>query len=167
MKLSKALTLILTVLPILILTLSYADQNKWPGVQACIGVGILWLAAQHWKWPIISSMALFFLSSMAAAGILFEMKVIWMLIAVTAGLMAWDFEYFTNRMARTLRVDKSPDIEWIHIKRIATVAALGLGLGALALAANLNINFAWMVILAVISVYGVARIVSYTKQEND
>lgn len=167
MKFSKTLALIFMAAPTLILTLSYAGINRWTAAQACIAVGLLGLAAQHWKWPAITSLAFFFFTVMSAMGIILQLKIIWMLIAVTSALMAWDFEYFTRRMARTKRVDKALDIEWEHIKRTALVAAAGLGLGALAISAELNIKFGWMVLLAVASVYGVTRIVKYMKEEND
>lgn len=179
------------------LALGYGLNGNLLGILIFIALGLLWLVGQRYAVRASAGLGLLAFAIGALMGTLFGVQNGWLLVGMTAALIAWDLHCFTQHMrvneqptpvnerTETTTADTEADadtvhldtrarleveahaLERAHLRRLAIVSGLGLLLGALALTIKLTLSFGVIVVLGVIAIFALSRLIHYLRQESD
>ncbi len=167
MKLSPRILTFSIIIAAGTLGLGYALNGKWPGALLFVTLGLLWLAAQHYRKPAIASVGLVGIAMGAGLGALYEINSGWLLSSLIAALVAWDLHYFVHHIQDTQNVENRQALERAHLQRLGVVGGLGLLLSVLALTVRLTLGFGIVLGLGLLAVFGLSRLIRYLRQESD
>lgn len=179
------------------LALGYGLNRRPIGALIFVALGLLWLVGQRYAWRAFAGLGLLGFATGALLGTLYGVQNGWLLVAITAALVAWDLHHFTQHMrdskeqtpvserSETATADAEADadtvrlntrarletearaLERAHLQRLAIVSGLGLLLGTLALTIRLTLRFGFIVALGVVAIFGLSRLIHYLRQESD
>jgi len=167
MELSPKILSALTVLAALILSVAFASQSLWVWSILSVVFGLLCLASQGygWGWPASIGLAYFIIAS--AGGVLVGIPAGWLLICVTAALLAWDLDYFIRRTRQADKIIDPSRLERKHLNRLMLIAGLGLIVGGLALTVRIEIKFGWTLFWGIVSVFALTRLIDAFSREGE
>lgn len=125
-----------------LLALLAAAKAQWGLALAALAVGTGWGGAASWprlgrRW--ISPLAFVALTVCAAAGLWNNLPAAGLIVAVAAGLAAWDLDGLTARLARFEPQPEQTQLVKNHLRRLLIILGLGVILGEAAIA----FRFAW------------------------
>ncbi|MBW2062368.1 MAG: hypothetical protein JRI95_12535 [Deltaproteobacteria bacterium] len=167
MALCRNVFFVCTVLAAGVLAIAYASKGLWAWGFVIAAFGLFWLYSQRLQWGWIASFGLTFFVAVAARGAFLGIPFAWLLISVVAALLAWDLDFFLHRLKKAGRVEKEYDLQWRHLKRLMIIASLGLILGSAHLAIKLNLHLGWVLLLGLISLFGLSRLIALLGRESD
>lgn len=128
-------------------------------------VGLGWLAAQIRGAAGVSGVVMY-IFLIGAAVLSFGPLPGWMGVAIAvAALGAWDLDHFLQRLRSVDRVDYETGVGRDHLRRLATVEALGLAAGIAAQAFRLRLPFWWEALLVVLAVLGISKVIGFVRQQ--
>jgi hypothetical protein len=162
----------------------YFDGFKWP----CVGIlifGVLWIVGLgiHWDW--VSPLALFAVFSVAALDLLWDPSVgfginlssiqndtllatsdldhsiVFLFSAALCAFIAWDLAEFHSRLLKASPQDNTIGLERRHLLRLLGLIFAGSVLSTLALTLRLDLSFEWLVIIMLLTVWGIGRVVNW------
>ena len=158
MPVRKIIRLVCPIISATCLGVGYATTGPWIASSVLVLALLAWLIAIKWPFGFLSSSALVFSVSLAAAGLLTGAMPLLMILGAALALASWDVVLW-NRAFTSNSVSTSLTlIENKHYQSL--VVALGLGLLA-AVAGRLfrfQISFGWMVVLAILPLFSLERI---------
>lgn len=179
------------------LALGYGLNGNLLGILIFIALGLLWLVGQRYAVRASAGLGLLAFAVGALLGTLFGVQNGWLLVGITAALIAWDLHHFIQHMrlneqqtpdserSETNTADTETEVEAVrldtrarleaearvlereHLRRLAIVSGLGLLLGTLALTIRLTLSFGVIVVLGVIAIFALSRLIHYLRQESD
>ncbi|MEJ5312560.1 MAG: hypothetical protein WHX52_22565 [Anaerolineae bacterium] len=179
------------------LALGYGLNQQFVGSLIFIALGLLWLVGQRYAQTASAGLGLLGFAVGALLGTLYGVQSGWLLVGITAALVAWDLHHFIQHLrineqrapdtensaatatdtetdADTPRLDtrarleaEARMLEREHLRRLAIVSGLGLLLGALALTVRLTLSFGVIVVLGVVAIFALSRLIRYLRQESD
>ena len=189
MNLSTRIMTISTLVATAALALGYGLYGEPLGVLIFIALGLLWLVGQRYALQAFAGLGMLGFSIGALHGTLYGVQSGWMLVGITAALVAWDLQHFVQHLrineqdetdsadaeAGTedeIRADakagaEARALERRHLQRLAIVSGLGLLLGALALTVRIILGFGIIFALGLVAIYGLSRLIHYLRQESD
>ena len=185
MNLSTRIMTISTLVATAALALGYGLYGEPLGVLIFIALGLLWLAGQRYALQAFAGLGMLGFSIGALHGTLYGVQSGWMLVGITAALVAWDLQHFVQHLrvnerdetdsvdaeARTeseIRAEaEARALQRRHLQRLAIVSGLGLLLGALALTVRITLGFGIIFALGLVAIYGLSRLIHYLRQESD
>ena len=125
--------------------LVYAMAGLWHGSVLSAGLGLIWLLGREVGSDSGAQAGLVAFTTLAVAGLFWDLPAWTMLVVVVGGLVTWDLQLFTARLTRARYVRSREVLVRAHVSRLATVATLSIVLGGLGL--NLAIRLSLMVAL--------------------
>lgn len=190
MNLSTRIMTISTLVATAALALGYGLNGKPIGALLFIALGLLWLVGQRYTLRAFAGLGMLGFTVGALLGTLDGAQNGWMLTGITAALIAWDLQHFSQHMliservettstdteadADTVRLDtrarleaEASVLERAHLQRLAFVSGAGLLLGALALTIRLTLRFGFIAALGLVAIFGLSRLIHYLRQESD
>ncbi len=190
MNLSTRIMTISTLVATTALAIGYGLNQRPIGILIFVALGMLWLVGQRYAFRPSAGLGLLGFAIGALLGVLYQGQNGWMLVGITAALVAWDMQHFVQHMrinernetapadtesdADTVRLDtrarqetEARALERAHLQRLAIVSGLGLLLGTLALTIRLTLRFGFIVALGLIAFFGLSRLIHYLRQESD
>lgn len=185
MNLSTRIMTSSTLVATAALALGYGLNRQPIGVLIFIALGLLWLVGQRYALQAFAGLGMLGFTIGALLGILYGAQNGWMLVGITAALVAWDLHHFIQHIRVSEQVETTPEdagertgvedradvearaLERLHLQRLGIVSGLGLLLGALALTVRLTLGFGVIVALGLVAIYGLSRLVHYLRQESD
>jgi hypothetical protein len=156
-----------TVLTVGLLTWGYAMGEAWSWVPLIIAVGALWLAGQRYRWHWMTSWALVFCVSFAAAGMWAALNEGLMLGGVLAALSAWDLDHFAQQLRSVEQDERTPLLERRHIVRLLLVDVVGLLVTGAAFRIDLEFGLGIAFLLGLLAIVGLSRTISFLRRESD
>jgi hypothetical protein len=90
----------------------------------------------------------------------------WILLSLTAGLIAWDTYHLLRRSSTIDHIEKPREIESLHLKRLLLVVGVGSAAGIIAMLAEVNLGFGLALVLGLLAVFGVSQIVRYLRKNS-
>ena len=179
------------------LALGYGLNQNPIAILVFIALGLLWLVGQRYAVQASAGLGLLGFAIGALLGTLYGVQSGWLLVSITAALIAWDLHHFIQHMrvneqrapvsenSATTAANTEPDadavhpdtrvrleaearvLERAHLRRLAIVSGLGLFLGALALTIKLTLSFGIIAALGVVAIFALSRLIRYLRQESD
>ncbi|GEM_PF-807867 len=186
-----------TLVAAVALALGYGLNQNFIAIPIFIALGLLWLVGQRYAVRASAGLGLLAFAVGALLGTLFGVQNGWLLVGITAALIAWDLHHFIQHMrlneqqtpdserSETNTADTETEVEAVrldtrarleaearvlereHLRRLAIVSGLGLLLGTLALTIRLTLSFGVIVVLGVIAIFALSRLIHYLRQESD
>lgn len=138
----------------------------WP-IPVLVLAALLWLSGERRGWRWISHLALVLFVTFAALGLLLGMALVTAVVAVVAALVAWDSDRFHRLLANAAQVKKSDALERHYKQRLLIVAASGTILAAVATLIPVNLGFGLALLLALLSLLGFSRALSFLRRQSD
>ncbi len=184
MKLTTRIMTISTLIATAALALGYGLLGEPIGVLVFVALGLLWLVGQKYQKRTLAGLGLLGFAIGALLGTWYGVRSGWLLIGITAALVAWDLHHFIQHMlvserAEAASKDMVPEdrgarlnaearaLERAHLQRLAIVSGAGLLLGTLALTVKLTLRFGVIFALGLIATFGLSRLIHYLRQESD
>jgi len=196
-NLSTRIMTISTLVATAALALGYGLNENYIAILVFIALGLLWLVGQRYAKRAVAGLGLLGFATGALLGTLYDVQSGWLLVGITAALVAWDLQHFIQHLrvneqqtpanersetntadietkADAVRLDtrarleaEARVLERAHLRRLAIVSGLGLFLGALALTIKLTLSFGIIVVLGGVAIFALSRLVHYLRQESD
>jgi hypothetical protein len=115
------------------LALGFGFNRLWAIVIVDIVVGIAWFMfdRRDRRWP--SGIMLCGITAQAVLGMVLQIETILMLLAVSAGLAAWDIEHFFNRLKNVHSQETLLELRGKYLRRLLMVNGSGFLFSAAAL----------------------------------
>jgi hypothetical protein len=143
--------------------------------QAGMGTRTLLLAAfvLPWllgRWPRLAwmpSAGLGLYVAAAVVGLWLDAGAGWMLLAVIIALTAWDLDHFSRRQTHAARVEGQRDMERHHLQRLLAIDLVAGLLAALALGVRVQLAFGAVLVLGLLSVFGLSRAIRCLRRASD
>ena len=150
-----------------ILALDFAQAGLWTWIPLIVAVAAVWLVGlrRGWEWTALAGLVCY--TGVAAAGLLLDLEVGWMLLAMVATLTAWDLDHFFRRLNRVGGVGPDRSLERRHLLRLLMVDSVGLLLGAIALRIEVELTFATILLLGLLAALGLAQTIRFLRRESD
>ena len=196
MNLSTRIMTISTLVATAALALGYGLSQHFIAILIFIALGLLWLAGQRYAKRAVAGLGLLGFAVGAVLGTLLGVQNGWLLVGLTAALIAWDLHHFiqhlrvneqrtsgsethsagteteteveAGRLDTRARLEAEARVlERAHLRRLALVSGLGLFLGALALTIKLTLSFGVIVVLGLVAIFALSRLIRYLRQESD
>ncbi len=140
-------------------------HRQWGWAAICLLSAGLWLAGWRRK-RSGSALGLTALLALASIGTWKAAGAGWMLGGVLATLAAWDLEDFERRLQYAAPVAQAAALERRHLLRLSTVLVLGL-LGAIfALLVHVNLTLGIAALLALLTIWGLSRLIAWMRRES-
>ena len=158
MPVRKTLRLVCPIISVTCLGVGYATTGLWIAGFVLVFTLMVWLFAIKWSFGFLSSSALVFSVSLAAAGLLTGAMPLLMMLGAALALAGWDVLLWNRSLISNSFSTSLTLIESKHYQSLA--AALGLGLLAVVVGRlfRLQIPFGWMVILVILALFSLERI---------
>jgi prepilin signal peptidase PulO-like enzyme (type II secretory pathway) len=184
-NLSTRIMTISTLVATAALALGYGLNRQPIGVLVFIALGLLWLVGQRYALQAFAGPGLLGFTIGVLLGTLYGVQSGWMLVGITAALVAWDLQHFVQHIHVSEQTETTPEdaegrvdvevrgdaekraLERLHLQRLAIVSGLGLLLGTLALTVRLTLSFGVILALGLVAIYGLSRLIHYLRQESD
>lgn len=144
----------------------YLLAGLWWGAAAVLLVAVLWLWGDRRGKSWAGSLGLATLVLLAAVGSLLSVSGGLTIVAVSAGLVAWDIGRFNRLLAAVDWIHEPNSITSQYRKRLLTVVVVGALIAILATVIRLNFSFGVALLLTLVSVIGFSRAISYLRQES-
>lgn len=109
MNLSTRIMTISTLVATAALALGYGLSQHFMAILIFIALGLLWLAGQRYAKRVVAGLGLLGFAIGALLGTLLDVRNVWLLVGITAALMAWDLHHFIQHMR--LNEQQTPDSE--------------------------------------------------------
>lgn len=183
MNVSTRITTISTLVAAAALAVGYGLNGELIGILIFIALGLLWLVGQRYTIQVSAGLGLLGFTIGALLGAWYGVSTGWLLVGVTAALVAWDLHHFVQHMRVAEPADAdNPEaniayanflsdnmraLERAHLRRLALVSGLGLLLGGLALTVRLTLGFGAVFALGLVAIFGLSRLIRYLRQESD
>jgi hypothetical protein len=133
---------------------------RWP-VVGLIVLGSFWIIGLVLRWEWVSSLGLFLVFGAATFGVFLDLSTELLLSAAIFALMAWDLAEFKILLRKASTEDDIAGLERSHLLRLTEVCLTGGILAAIALRLHFKLSFELVVILMLISIWGVGRMVNW------
>ncbi len=88
----------------------------------------------------------------------------WIILSLAAGLAAWDTYHLLRRSKGVDHIERSKDLETLHLRRLLVVLALGSGLGLVSMFAEVNLGFGLMLVLGLLAIVGIGQVIRYLRK---
>ncbi len=138
--------------------MAIATTGPWIAGLVLVFTLLAWLFAIKWPFGFLSSSALVFSVSLAAAGLLTGAMPLLMMLGAALALAGWDVVLWDRSLTNNSPSTSLTLIESKHYQSLA----LALGLGLLAIVAGrlvrFQIPFGWMVVLVILTLFSLERI---------
>lgn len=128
--------------------------------------GALWLLAHYRKIRWMTDVAFAALMLVVIMAALYGVSPVWLLVAVVAGLLAWDADHFVRRTAPADDILRVSALVRQHAVRVGLVLTLGSMVAGMALRVHVQLNFAIALFLALLAVIGLAGVVAALRRES-
>ena len=175
------------ILPGLSLILLATGYYRLGLVKPSIGLllfGLLWMLGIGFRISLASSLGLAVAFFAATAGLILDPAslvktdldlshsfqlavgslngsfVIFFLAALFA-FLAWDVADFHSRLRLAASQDDQAGLERRHLARLATITLIGILLSSFTMLLRVRLTFEWMVVLLLISVWGISQLVHW------
>lgn len=151
-----------------VLALNYVTAGQWILALTILALGLLWLLSEERNWTRFTALALVLFISLAAWGIRLELAPIWMVLSITATLMAWDLARFSQRLWRTQpsRADLL-SLQQTHFRRLLMAAGSGLFLAGGTLVIEIGLTFGWALCLGLLMAISLSWVVGFIKRTSE
>lgn len=90
----------------------------------------------------------------------------WIILSLTAGLAAWDTYHLIHRSSAIDHIERSKELEDIHLRRLLLVLSVGSIMGIAAMLTEINLGFGLVLVLGLLAVFGIGQIVRYLRKNN-
>ena len=183
MSMSARIMTISTLIATATLAIGYGLNDQLLGVLIFIALGLLWLVGQRYAVQASAGLGLLGFTTGALLGALYGVSSGWVLVGITAALVAWDLHHFiqhtrvaepadadnpeANIAYANFRSENMRALERAHLQRLALVSGSGLLLGGLALTIRLTLGFGVVLALGLVAIFGLSRLIRYLRQESD
>ena len=183
MNLSARIMTISTLVATAALALGYGLNDQLLGILIFIALGLLWLVGQRYAAQVSAGLGLLGFTTGALLGAFYGVANGWVLVGITAALVAWDLHHFiqharvaeptdadnteANIAYTNFRSENMRALERAHLQRLALVSGTGLLLGGLALTIRLTLGFGVVLALGLVAIFGLSRLIRYLRQESD
>ncbi len=149
------------------LSLGFALAGLWAWIPLIVAVAAVWWLGlrRGWDWTALGGLVCY--TGVAAAGLLLDLQVGWMLLAMVATLTAWDLDHFFRRLNPVDGVGSDRSLERRHLLRLLTVDGVGLLLGAIALRIEVKLTFATILLLGLLAAVGLGQTIRFLRRESD
>jgi hypothetical protein len=149
------------------LSLGLALGGQWAWIPLVAAVAAVWLLGLRRGWDWTGPGGLVCYTGMAAAGLLLDLQVGWMVLAMVSTLTAWDLDHFVRRLKRVDGVGPDRSLERRHLLRLLMVDGVGLLLGAIALQIEVRLTFATILLLVLLAAVGLGQAIRFLRRESD
>lgn len=158
---TKPLVPVFLILSVSFLSAGWLQLGIWPvaPILVLLLIAGLWLRSKQ-KLPAMLNLALFLLVGLTAFGLWRGLDLSLAIVAVLSVLVAWDLEYFSQRLAFASADDGAQLLERDHLLQLGLILSLGLGLSLASLSIHIVSSFEWAVVLAVITFAGIGALVN-------
>ena len=126
--------------------------------------GLLWLVAQQRGWRWFAGLGLVSMTAAAAAGLWLGLGFGWMSVGCLGSLLAWDLTGFEHRLRAAASTDDVITLQRRHLAWLGVAATGGLLLSAAAGLVHVRLSFAWIFLLALAAIWGVAQVVAWLRR---
>lgn len=148
------------------LALGYGVAELLWGVPAVLLITGIWFLGDRRGKSWVGSLGLSALAMLAAVGSLLNVASIWTIVALSAGLVAWDIGRFNRLLGSVKWVNEAGSLEKRYRNRLALIAVLGVVVAISATIIRVSFSFGIALLLGLISVIGFSRAISYLRQES-
>jgi uncharacterized membrane protein len=136
------------------------------GALCALVPGLLWLACDWQRWRWTASVGLILCTVLAVSGLTQGLPAAWMLVCLTAALMAWDLDGFRRTLEDQGEVQRAVLLQRQHLQRLLMVCLVGLGLGLVALQIRTRLTLGVALSLGLLAVLGLNRAISFLRRES-
>lgn len=127
--------------------------------------GAVWLFTQWRGWGWFSWLGLSIATFAAAIGLWVGHSSEWFFSGAIFALFAWDMSDFRHRMVPIALDDNTRGMERRHIARMSWLSLIGLFLASIpTILMRRQFTFEWGALLVVVSLFGVAQLVSWLRR---
>jgi hypothetical protein len=147
------------------LAMGYILGELWAWIPAIVAVGVVWLFGQWRAWGWTASMGLICGAGLAAAGVMLDLALGWMLVGLVATLTAWDLAYLALRLRGVERAEESRLVERRHLQRLLMVSGAGLVLPVVALEIEFGFSLGVALLLGLLVFVGLSQAVLFLRRE--
>jgi hypothetical protein len=156
----------LIILTTVVLTLANLALQEYLIAGLAIVLGSLWLILQIKKKESPNSVFFIFFLGLVILGSLRNVPVLYMLLALSSNLAAWDLSRFQARIINEVESDAKTLLELKHLQKITITVSIGFLVALLPLVVHISTSFITFlcIILAVMLI--LRRSVFYLRNEN-
>jgi hypothetical protein len=90
----------------------------------------------------------------------------WIILSLTSGLAAWDTYHLIHRSSGIDHIERSKELEDIHLRRLLLVVSVGSVLGLVVMLAEINLGFGLTLVLGLLAIVGIGQIVRFLRKNN-
>ena len=136
----------------------------WVGAGLVL-VGLIWMVAiwRGWRWLAEAWIGMTLMTLAAGFGLLLDLPLTWMLFGLVCGLLAWDLSNY-YRQLRFVQKEDLLQMERSHMVRLGMFVGLALALGAGSLLLQTRLTFEWVMLLVLLSVWGISLMVKWLRK---
>ena len=146
--------------------ITFASRGSWVWVSLSVLFGILILFGEALRLKWTGTLTFIGLTVAIVRCVFLEVSPEWLLLSIVAALSSWDLQAFIHRIHRDERVEKAPDLEKQHIKRLVTALGPGFLLGWITLKISIHIRFGWMLFFGIAITIGLSRLIERIGRED-
>jgi hypothetical protein len=134
-------------------------MGKWLIFPLILALLILFILSWSFTWKWASPLSLGCSCVLAGFGCYIGVHPLWMLVALSAHLAAWDLQHFTWKFMDFSRVENRASLERAHLIRLGMCLGLGGLISGFSLLIQLHLTFGITILLGFISVFGLSRVI--------
>jgi hypothetical protein len=147
------------------LALGFAAGGWWTWIPPIVAGGFLWLLGRWRRWGWTASVGLVASAGAAAAGAWLGLPLASMLLALIAGLTAWDLEHLAPRLASAGGSEQARLLERRHLRRLLIVNGAGLLLAIVAVEMEFRLSLTTALLLSLLAIVGLSQVVGFLRRE--
>ena len=87
----------------------------------------------------------------------------WIIISLTAGLVAWDTHHLLRRGNAVDHIERPREIENSHLRRLLLVSGIGSAAGVTAMLIRVNLGFGLALVLGLLAIYSIGQVIRYLR----
>ena len=91
----------------------------------------------------------------------------WILLSLTTGLAAWDTYHLLRRSNAIDHVERSTELEGVHLRRLFLLLGVGTVAGITAMLTEIDLGFGLALILGLLAIFGIGQTVRYLRKNSN
>jgi hypothetical protein len=100
-------------------------------------------------------------------GVLYGSPAVLNLVSLLAALIAWDLDYFSQRLGKDQTSPANRELEQNHLLRLLMVCVATLLIGGLALLIHFKLGLGLAILFALLAAVGLNRMIHHLRKETD